>query len=149
MKVDILLYNRAAGYIIYWSDGVIIMQDKRRPLSPHIQIYKPQISSVLSITHRFVTIILMLFYIVFASWLVSWSVNKDFFEQIIDVYHNVGGRILFTIFIYSYVYFFCNSIRHLCWDFGMGYSIPVIDRGGIAVVLTTLLLGSVLVCYLL
>lgn len=119
---------------------------RQRPLSPHLQVYKPQITSMLSITHRatgvalyFGVILLGLFLYAYAFMpdleIVGWLINNE-----------TGICVLKAILIpYSFaLYFhFCNGIRHLLWDIGFGFDIPTAYKTGYAVILFSILFTGI------
>ena len=91
-----------------------------RPLSPHLQIYRPQITSVLSITHRATGIVLSLGAVLLVVWLVSAASGPEAF----DVAQACAGSWLGYIFLFGFsvclFYHLLNGIRHLFWDTGHG-----------------------------
>lgn len=109
-----------------------------RPTSPHLTIYKPQISSVLSITHRFTGIALYVGAIVLVWWLI---VAAYYPVHYVKWHHHATswpGRILLLGWLFSFYYHLANGIRHLFWDMGKGYTIPVMTFTGWLVVLFSL-----------
>ncbi len=116
-------------------------KSRPRPLSPHLQVYKPQLTSVLSITHRATGVALYIGVIFFALFLYAYAFLPDF-ELVGWLTSNEDGiKILKTIFVpYSFaLYFhFCTGIRHLFWDMGYGYSIETAYKSGYMVILCSL-----------
>lgn len=107
---------------------------KNRPLSPHISIYKPQISSVLSIFHRLTGIALFFALSIMAWWLILWI-----FSGFADCYLVLAECCIvkFAIIGLSFTGFYhlCTGIRHLVWDTGRCFSIRAINiTGWIAVI---------------
>lgn len=100
-----------------------------RPISPHLSIYKPQISSILSIGHRMSGVGIFLILLSFCWWFTFWVFSK--FEPCYLECLN-HGFIKFILFVASYGYFyhFSTGIRHLMWDSGYGFSIPAINISG-------------------
>jgi succinate dehydrogenase / fumarate reductase cytochrome b subunit len=103
-----------------------------RPLSPHLQVYKPEFTSLTSILHRgsgvflyFAAFLLVYFLASIAFW-----PQKECFENFWNAFY--GKPILFLISAAVY-YHLCNGVRHLFWDFGYGFSLPVAARSAIAV----------------
>jgi succinate dehydrogenase / fumarate reductase cytochrome b subunit len=113
---------------------------KNRPLSPHLQIYKPQITSILSILHRFTGIALVggiiLFFVGFLS-LVGGETSWSNFEAI---YTLSGGKIWQWLLIFAFHYHAINGIRHLLWDLGWGFSIESVTKTGQLTILFSLFL---------
>lgn len=111
----------------------------KRPTSPHISIYKKQISSVMSIFHRLTGIGLFLGFAVIAWWMVVWIFSK-FEPQIWGLMNNLLVRVGLYALSASLFYHLCNGIRHLFWDMGYGYSIPTMHKSGWSVVIVSALL---------
>ena len=126
------------------------MQDKalkKRPLSPHLTIYKPQITSILSIMHR-ITGASMFFGFIFLSWLViailMQTPGLSFFEtdfgRILD---NLLFRIMLMGLIYCLYYHSLNGVRHLVWDLGIGINNKAVSVSGVVVVTVAIILTAV------
>ena len=111
-----------------------------RPLSPHLQVYRPQLTSILSILHRATGIFLSLGRVFLASWLISAAVGEQAFDCVNGMARAWYGQIL--LFGWSYALFFhlCNGIRHLVWDAGVGLEIETAYKTGYAVVGVSILL---------
>jgi succinate dehydrogenase / fumarate reductase cytochrome b subunit len=127
------------------------MTNKNRPISPHLQIYKPQITSILSISHRFTGIILYLstflitFYLLTLALATSTLAISDIFQEIykfimIFSYSKFGNLILFLITL-SFIYHFLNGIRHLIWDLGFGFKIINVYFTGFLIIFLSLTLN--------
>ena len=117
------------------------MKNKNRPISPHLQIYKPQITSILSISHRFTGIILYLSTLIVTLWLFSVAFNNEL-KIILDnfFYSYLGKTILFFI-TFSFTYHFLNGLRHLIWDSGLGFEIKNVYLTGIFIIILTLFIN--------
>ena len=123
----------------------------KRPLSPHLQVYKPQLTSVLSITHRGTGVFLSLGALVLTYWLVSLAVSEELFNSFQLHTTFWYGKLFLIGFVFSLYYHLANGIRHLFWDIGLGLEISTTYKSGyftifISVVLTlaTLFIGGVL-----
>ena len=123
----------------------------KRPLSPHLQVYKPQLTSVLSITHRGTGVFLSLGALVLTYWLVSLAVSEKLFNSFHLHTTFWYGKLFLIGFVFSLYYHLANGIRHLFWDIGLGLEISTTYKSGyftifISVVLTlaTLFIGGVL-----
>ena len=126
------------------------MQNKNRPISPHLQIYKPQITSILSIAHRFTGIILYSSSFLFTIFLFSLAFNEDLKNILISFFSSFYGKsILFFITLF-FIYHFLNGIRHLFWDIGLGFELPTLRLSGKIVVIFSILmtLGTYVACFL-
>ena len=109
-----------------------------RPLSPHIQIYKPQLTSALSILHRATGIFLCLGAIVFAWWVIALAVGPESYETVRRVLGSWLGRLLLFAWTFSFFYHLCNGVRHLFWDAGVGFEIRTACASGKAVVVASI-----------
>ena len=107
----------------------------KRPLSPHLQIYKPQLTSVMSISHRFTGVILSMLLILMPLFFFLLALGDEYFAiltMILD--HFLVKLILYgTIFVISY--HLLNGIRHLFWDMGLGLSIKQSYMSGYLVII--------------
>jgi succinate dehydrogenase / fumarate reductase cytochrome b subunit len=123
----------------------------KRPLSPHLQIYKPQLTSVLSIIHRGTGVFLSLGALILTYWLVSLAVSEDLFNSFHLHTTFWYGKLFLIGFVFSLYYHLANGIRHLFWDIGLGLEISTTYKSGyftifisVALTLTTLFIGRVL-----
>lgn len=116
------------------------MATDNRPLSPHLQIYKPQLTSVLSITHRGTGIFLSLGALFLACWLIALANGPESFNAIQHHVNNWYGQLLLFAWIFSLYYHLCNGVRHLFWDAGLGLEISTTYLSGYAVLVITVLL---------
>ena len=116
------------------------MTTDRRPLSPHLKIYRPQITSVMSITHRGTGIVLALGSIMLAYWLSSIAAGAEGFARATALLTSIPGRIVLLAIAFSFFYHLCNGIRHLFWDAGKGINIPAATRSGWTVIGASILL---------
>ncbi len=113
------------------------MPIKQRPVSPHIQIYRPQLTSLLSILHRATGLFLVLGLIVIFSWLVCVALGEESFQLFNSIGSTLVGKILSLGLVFSLVYHSFNGIRHLAWDFGYGFELKsVYLSGGIVFLLS-------------
>lgn len=101
-----------------------------RPLSPHLQVYRPQITSVLSILHRVTGVALTLGTLLLTYWLVAAGYGAEEFETAQGFMGSWIGHLILWGFTFSLFYHLFNGIRHLIWDFGWGFEIPQVQRSG-------------------
>ncbi|MHC8441398.1 MAG: succinate dehydrogenase, cytochrome b556 subunit [Candidatus Eutrophobiaceae bacterium] len=114
---------------------------KPRPLSPHLQIYKPQLTSVLSITHRGTGIFTCLALIAAPFWLFSVLGGPKQYAMWLAHAQSWYGTVLITAFTFSFFYHLCNGIRHLFWDAGLGLDIDVSYTSGYLAIIFSILLS--------
>ncbi len=112
-----------------------------RPLSPHLSVYKPQITSMLSILHRITGFGLSVGTLLLGAWLWSAAFSPSFYATLTEVTASWFGRVFLFGWTVAFFYHLFNGIRHLMWDAGMGLTIPSVNRSGIAVLLLTLALS--------
>ena len=111
----------------------INMQKNNNPLSPHLQIYKWQISSLLSITHRIVGVINIFAIMIICFWSISLLLGEDYY-QFIQVYlDSIYGKFLIISLCWTFSFHILNEIRHLLWDAGIGYEVRIAKLTGILV----------------
>jgi succinate dehydrogenase / fumarate reductase, cytochrome b subunit len=111
-----------------------------RPLSPHLQIYRPQITSVLSITHRFTGAVLGFALLVLVYWLVSLAAGEAAYAGALGVLASWPVKLLLFLGTFAFFYHLANGIRHLWWDTGRGLEIPQVHASGWAVVIAATVL---------
>lgn len=114
--------------------------DKPRPLSPHIQVYRPQITSVLSIAHRTTGVVLSLGSLLFVAWLVAGSVGAEPYERIVGAMQSWFGVSFLFVLTFSAFFHLCNGVRHLFWDAVRGFELKTIYLSGWSVVLASMVL---------
>ena len=106
------------------------MTSENRPLSPHLQIYRPQLTSVLSILHRISGVILAFGAVLVAIWLSSVAYNPALSQTVFEFLSGVLGRLFLFAWTLTLFYHLCNGIRHLIWDSGKGFEIKQVYRSG-------------------
>jgi len=118
------------------SDGTAV----RRPLSPHLQVYRPQITSTLSIFHRFTGIGLGVGTLLLVWWLVAAAVSDTAYAAVAWFVGSWLGYLLLFGWTVCLWYHFCNGIRHLGWDFRYGFEVQTLRATGIATLIATAVL---------
>ena len=119
------------------------MRNTNRPLSPHLQVYKPQLTSMLSITHRATGIALSMGLLVFVSWLALLATNTAKADAMMAFFSNWYGQVLLFGWIFCFFYHFCNGIRHLFWDAGKGLEMKTVYTTGYLVIVAALSLTAI------
>jgi len=105
-----------------------------RPLSPHLQIYRPQLTTMLSITHRGTGIFLSLGALVLTYWLVAVAGGAETYDAARECLSSGAARVLLGLWTFSFYYHLCNGVRHLAWDVGAGFELTTLYRSGYAVI---------------
>ena len=120
---------------------------RERPISPHLQVYKPQITSVLSIFHRITGVALTFGLILLVAWIFTLSLGEEYFEYFVMFIKSWFGFLILFGFTFALNYHLCNGIRHLFWDAGYGYEIETVHKSGLAVLVVSFVL-TILIWYL-
>jgi len=116
------------------------MTDNQNPLSPHLQIYRWHISSLLSITHRISGIINLFSLILLFFWLVVLSLGENNYELFLLVLNSFIGKFILIGFTWSMIFHILSGIRHLVWDMGYGFEIKTANISGIVIITSSLIL---------
>jgi succinate dehydrogenase / fumarate reductase cytochrome b subunit len=120
------------------------MAAQQRPLSPHLQIYRRQITTVMSIMHRATGVLLALGAFALMAWLVASAGDGESFACFQSMVGSPIGKIALFAFAAALVYHFLNGIRHLLWDVGWGFEIPRVYASGYVVLALTVIITAAL-----
>jgi succinate dehydrogenase / fumarate reductase cytochrome b subunit len=107
---------------------------RNRPLSPNIQIYRPQLTSVLSIVNRITGVVLSSCAVVLVVWLFAAATGPQAYAAVQGVIASRIGQIVLFGCTFAFFMHFCGGIRHLVWDAGYGFALRSIYASGWAVV---------------
>jgi succinate dehydrogenase / fumarate reductase cytochrome b subunit len=116
------------------------MEQSHRPLSPHLQIYRPQLTSVLSITHRATGVALAVGTLLLVYWLLAAASGPDAYADARSLLGSWYGRLVLLGFSYALYFHLCNGIRHLFWDVGLGFELRAAYASGTMVIIASLAL---------
>jgi len=116
------------------------MASAQRPLSPHLQIYKPQITSVMSISHRATGIALSAGAVALVFWLLALASGPEAFETAQMIAGSWLGYLCLFGWSACLFYHLANGIRHLVWDMGYGFEISQLYASGWATLAVTVVL---------
>src|SRR5262245_6197545 len=119
------------------------MASHPRPVSPHLQIYRPQLTSITSILHRITGIYLAIGILPLICWLMSVASGTEAFDQAQELAGSIIGRTLLFLWTGAFFYHLLNGIRHLAWDAGWGFELPTAYRSGYTVLIGTVILTIV------
>ena len=109
------------------------MTPSDRPLSPHLGIYRWDISNGLSILHRMTGVMLSIGAFVLVAWLVSIVSGPEVYAGMQGLLDSVLGRLALVGWSFCFFYHLGNGVRHLFWDIGAGFEKSVARRSGWAV----------------
>ena len=113
------------------------MENKSQPLSPHLQVYRWHISSLLSISHRIVGVINFFCIIFVLSLLIFIQGNNQILQFFSETFF---GKFFVISLSWSFSFQILNEIRHLVWDMGYGFDLKVSQITGIATILGSFIL---------
>ena len=116
------------------------MNDSKNPLSPHLQIYRWHISSLLSIAHRISGIINLLALILIFFWLLILSLGESNYEIFLILINSCLGKFILIGFAWSMNLHLLSGLRHLAWDLGYGFEIKTANISGIIVIILSLII---------
>lgn len=126
------------------------MADSRpvsRPLSPHLQIYRPMLSMMMSILHRITGIVLYAGVLLLVWWLTAAAISDAYFDFVSGLMASWLGRIVLLGFTWALIHHALGGIRHFIWDTGKGFELKTVEAlvraNLIGSVVLTLLLWSV------
>lgn len=105
-----------------------------RPLSPHLQVYRPQITSILSILHRITGVALVLGSVLVVWWFLAAATDDDYFAFVDGLLTSWLGILVLLGSTWALMFHFANGIRHLVWDMGYGFGLAQVTRSGLGVV---------------
>lgn len=115
----------------------------KRPLSPHLQVYKPQMTSVLSIFHRMAGVALAIGTLMVAWWLIAAATS----EEAYNTAQAFAGSKIGTLMIFGWsvalFYHLSNGVRHLIWDTGRLFKIENAYKAGYCVLAATVILTGI------
>ena len=114
------------------------MIDNKNPLSPHLQIYRWHISSLLSITHRISGVINLLALILIFFWITFLSFGESNYDLFLSKINSLFGKFILIGLTWSMSFHLLSGIRHLFWDLGYGYEIKTANISGIIVIIFSL-----------
>ena len=107
------------------------MQNDNNPLSPHLQIYKWQISSLLSITHRIVGVINIFAITLICIWTLSLLAGENTYEITHLFLKSLFGKFIIVFLCWTFSFHILNEIRHLIWDMGYGFDLKITKITGV------------------
>ena len=114
------------------------MENKNNPISPHIQVYRWHISSLLSITHRIIGIVNFLVIILLSALLILNGKNFQIYELISNSFF---GKFFIIALCWSFSFQILNEIRHIAWDLGYGFDLKISRLTGIITIIGSFILA--------
>jgi succinate dehydrogenase / fumarate reductase, cytochrome b subunit len=99
-----------------------------RPLSPHLQIYRPLINMVMSILHRITGGALYFGTLLLAWWLTAAAIGQRYYDFVNGLFAHPLGKLVLFGYTWALMHHMLGGIRHLIWDTGRGLDLVTIDR---------------------
>tara|TARA_B100001142_G_C14140203_1_gene580378 strand:- start:28 stop:414 length:387 start_codon:yes stop_codon:yes gene_type:complete len=115
------------------------MTDNQNPISPHLQVYRWHISSLLSIAHRILGVINLLSLISIFFFLLILSFGENYYDIFLIFINTFLGKFILIGFTWSMCFHLLSGIRHLVWDMGYGFEIKTANLSGILVIILSLI----------
>ncbi len=114
--------------------------ERSRPKSPNIQIYRPQLTSVLSIAHRLSGVVLSIAAIGLVAWLMAAAAGPQAYAIAQRTLMSPPGQIALFVATFAFFLHLCGGLRHLAWDSGYGFELGTIYASGWVVMAASLAL---------
>jgi succinate dehydrogenase / fumarate reductase, cytochrome b subunit len=108
-----------------------------RPLSPHLQIYRPMLTMMMSIAHRISGAANAVGFLLLAWWLVAIAAGPEQYAIVSSFFASFVGRSLLFLFSWALIHHMLGGIRHLIWDTGHG-----LDKTSIEIFALATIIGS-------
>ena len=121
-----------------------LIMENNNPLSPHLQIYRWQISSLLSITHRIVGVINFFAIILICVWASFIFFGQNNYQAIFDILNSTFGKFLIISLCWTFSFHILNELRHLIWDAGYGFDLKVAKITGVLAFIGSFILTIIL-----
>ena len=114
--------------------------DNNNPLSPHIQVYRWHISSLVSISHRITGIINIVAVTLICFWVASLLMGETNYENVKIFLNSIFGKFMILGLIWSFSFQMLSEIRHLIMDLGYGFELQTTKITGLIVIFGSLIL---------
>ncbi len=113
-----------------------------RPLSPHLQIYRPQINMVMSIWHRITGAALYFGSLLLAWWLFAAATSPEYFAFVNGLFATWPGMVILVGYTWALIHHMLGGLRHFVWDTGAGFDIATVDRLSWATIILSVLMTA-------
>jgi succinate dehydrogenase / fumarate reductase, cytochrome b subunit len=127
---------RDALFVAHRSDGTLV----RRPMSPHLQVYRFQTSMALSIGNRLSGVAVSVGTLLLVWWLVAAASGPAAFDTVQRFIGSPIGLLLLFAWTVGLVFHTVNGLRHLAWDAGYGFRLPEVRRNNLLIIAATVVL---------
>ncbi|WP_114284374.1 succinate dehydrogenase, cytochrome b556 subunit [Candidatus Halocynthiibacter alkanivorans] len=119
-----------------------------RPLSPHLQVYRPQLTSITSILTRITGNALLAGALLVVWWFLAAATGSAYFDLVDGILTSWIGNVIMTLSLWALWYHFAAGLRHLYWDTGRGLDIPTAEKLGKLVIAFSLIMTLITVIIL-
>ncbi|HLF12234.1 MAG TPA: succinate dehydrogenase, cytochrome b556 subunit [Gammaproteobacteria bacterium] len=113
------------------------MARAQRPMSPHLQVYRWQITMWLSSLHRITGMLLSLGAVALAAWLIGLAGGADAYQHVQQLFASTWFKLPLTGWTFCFFFHLFNGVRHLAWDAGLGFERQETRASGWAVIVAT------------
>ena len=114
--------------------------EAERPLSPHLQIYRPMLTMMMSIAHRITGASLAVGFLLLTWWLVAVSIGPEAYATVDRFFASILGRLLLFLFTWALIHHMLGGIRHLIWDTGAALDKTSIEVAAWLTIITSIVL---------
>jgi succinate dehydrogenase / fumarate reductase cytochrome b subunit len=121
----------------------------KRPISPHLQIYRMPLTAVMSITHRLTGVFLVVGMILLVVCLMAVAEGVDQYSAVQFFLQSAAGRISLWVWIYALFFHLGHGVRHLVWDTGYGFNRATLDRYAYLEIAASIALTTMVFLYVL
>jgi succinate dehydrogenase / fumarate reductase, cytochrome b subunit len=104
------------------------LKPSQRPLSPHLQVYRPMLSMMMSITHRITGVALFFGTVLFVWWLCAAASSDGAFAIAQGFFGHWFGQVVLFGFTWALIHHALGGIRHFIWDTGRGFELATVER---------------------
>lgn len=100
----------------------------KRPLSPHLQVYKPMLTMTMSIVHRITGVLLFFATVLLAWWLIAAAAGPAYFVYVESILTSFIGRLVLFVVTWALIHHALGGIKHLYWDTGRGFDLETVEK---------------------
>lgn len=111
-----------------------------RPISPHLQIYKPMLTMIMSILHRVTGAALYFGTLLVAWWLFAVAAGPEYFDFVSGLANTLIGRLVLFAYTWALIHHMLGGIRHFIWDTGRGFELPTLEFFARATIIGSLII---------
>lgn len=114
----------------------------KRPLSPHLQVYRLPLTALMSVTHRATGAALALGTIIITAFFLAAATGEIYYDMVMRAANTLGGTVILCAWSAALYYHMCNGIRHMFWDTGKFLDKDTANRTNYAVLMVAFMLTA-------